>query len=212
MGRGKGRENTHDQQPERRCIATGRTAPPSRMLRFVLDPQDSVVPDILGRLPGRGIWVSAERAALERAVAKRLFARAARRPVTVPDGLVETVESLLTRRVIELLSLARKSGQAVAGFEKVRDRLDRGEAAVLIQAFDGSARGKSKLRPPEGENCFIGCLSASELGLAFGREHVIHAALAAGGLASRVVEEAARLAGFRERIGGHAAGTDLKDA
>lgn len=212
MGRSKGRDSMQEQQPERRCIATGRTAPTSRMLRFVLDPQDCVVPDILGRLPGRGMWVTAQRSALERAVAKRLFARAARRPVTVPDDLVETVERLLTRRVIELLSLARKSGHAVAGYEKVRDRLDRGEAAVLIQASDGSARGKSKLRAPEGADGVIGCLSASEMGLAFGREHVINAALAAGGLASRVVEEAARLAGFRERIGGHAAGKELKDA
>ena len=183
--------------PERRCIATGRTGPAAGLIRFVAAPDGSIAADLAGRLPGRGIWVSADRAALERAVAKNLFARAARARVSVPPDLPARVEDALARRVIELVSLARKAGQAVAGFEQVKSRLADGSAAVLIQAADGSERGKSKLRPPEGGNTHITCLTASEIGLAFGREHVIHAALMTGGLTTRVVEEAARLSGVR---------------
>ena len=97
----------------------------------------------------------------------------------------------------------------------MKDWLDKDRAVVLIQASDGSERGKTKLHPPGGMNTFntfIGCLTASELGLAFGREHAIHGALAAGGLATRVVEEAAKLAGLRGQIGGRAVGKDTKDA
>ena len=116
--------------------------------------------------------------------------------VTVPDDLAQSVEVLMTRRVIDLISLARKAGDAVAGYEKVKDWLLKDQAEVLIQAIDGSARGKSKLSTPEG-GTFIGWLTADELGMAFGRETVIHAALAAGGLGRKVVEEAARLRGIR---------------
>ncbi len=99
---------------------------------------------------------------------------------------------------MHLISLARKAGQAVAGYEKVKDWLIKEQAVVLIQSSDGSERGKSKLRPPPpGRDRFIGVLTANELGLAFGRENVIHGALAAGGLTSRVVEEAAKLRGLR---------------
>jgi hypothetical protein len=205
---GRGGRKTDRTDPERRCIATGASQPAAGMIRFVVGPDGAVVPDILGRLPGRGIWVAADRAALARAVDKRLFARAARQPVAVPEGLSATVEALLRARVIELVSLARKAGAAVAGYEKVRDWLVKGDAAVLVQAADGSERGKAKLRPPEGEGTFVDVLTGAELGLAFGREHVIHAALAAGGLASRVVEEAARLGGMRGRIGADGAGKD----
>lgn len=187
--------------PERRCVATGRTLPVSGMIRFVVGPDDAIVPDILGRLPGRGIWVSADRAALELAVTKRHFTRAARAKVTVPADLADQVEALLVRRVGELLALARKAGLAVAGFEKVKSALDGGSARLLIQASDGSARGKTKLRPPPGEQGHVTCLSSAEIGLAFGREHVIHAALMAGGLTTRVVEEATRLSGVREATG-----------
>jgi len=196
MGRG-GRDRSHE-GPERRCIATGRSGPAAGMIRFVLSPEGTIVPDLAGRLPGRGIWVSASRAALERAAARNLFARAARAPVTVPEDLPGQVEALLARRVVELLSLARKAGLAVAGYEKVRSVLAAGGAVTLIQARDGSSRGKTKLRPPAGEDSHLTCLDASEIGLAFGREHVIHAALTAGGISARVVEEAARLAGVRE--------------
>ncbi|RMD89120.1 MAG: RNA-binding protein [Alphaproteobacteria bacterium] len=209
-------------EPERRCIVTGRSGPVSGLVRFVIDPEGRVVFDPAGRLPGRGIWVSADRAAIETAVAKRLFARAARRPVVVPEDLADRVETGLVRRVIDAISLARKAGQAVAGLEKTKDWLASGRAAVLVQARDGSAREKARLRPPGGElagesagetlggSGRVEILDAAELGLAFGRERVIHCALAAGGLSKRVVEEAARLAGLRKAIGASGVGKDTK--
>lgn len=203
MGRGGQAKRT--EVPERRCIATGQVGPTDGLIRFVVGPDAVLVPDLLGKLPGRGIWVQADRAALEKAVAKKLFARAARAQVTLPEGLVDRIEDGLTRRVIDGISLARKAGQAVAGFEKVKSWLDAETAVVLVQASDGSARGKTKLRPPPGKEGFIGCLTAHELGLAFGREHVIHGALAAGGLTKRVVEDAAKLSGVRKMIGGDGA-------
>ncbi len=208
MSRG-GRTKTRD-EPERRCIATGETQPKAGLIRFVVGPDGSVVPDILERLPGRGIWVSAERDALELAVKKKLFSRSAKMQVTVPDGLIDLIEAGLARRVVDLVSLARKSGRAVAGFEKVKGWLAEGRAKVLLQASDGSERGKSKLWTPEGGRYF-GCLTASELGLAFGRQSVIHGALAAGGLSTRVVEEASKLRGVRGTYGGNSAGKDTKD-
>lgn len=210
MTRG-GRES--DQEgPERRCIVLGESSAKAGLIRFVISPEGQVVPDILARLPGRGIYVSADRKALEKAAAKGLFARAAKAPVKVPEGLPDLIEVQLVRRVVDLISLARKAGDAVTGFEKVKDWLVNGKAVVLIQASDGSVRGKSKLRPPEGSGLFIGCLTAGELGLSFGREHAIHGALSAGGLTKRVVEEAARLAGLRGHVGGETAGRDTKDA
>ncbi|GAA0296899.1 RNA-binding protein [Rhodovulum strictum] len=204
MGRAGAR--TAATEPERRCIATGEVQLKAGLIRFVVGPDDGIVPDLAGKLPGRGIWVAADRAALELAIQKRLFARAAKRQVTLPEGLVDLVEAGLLRRVVEGLSLARKAGQAVAGYEKVKGWLDSGQAAVLVQASDGSERGKTKLRPPRREGAYIGCLTAGEIGLAFGREHVIHGALAAGGLTERVVEDAAKLSGIRTKIGGEAPG------
>ena len=210
MTRG-GREKLTD-EPERRCIVTGESQPKAGLVRFVVSPDGQVVPDVLGRLPGRGIYVEAVAASIDKAAKKNLFTRAAKQPVTVPDGLVTLIEGQLTRRVTDLLSMARKAGDAVTGYEKVKDMLAKGQARVLIQASDGSERGKTKLRPPESAGSFIGCLTAGEMGLAFGRERAIHAALAAGGLTSRVVEEAARLAGLRGQMGGDTAVKDTKDA
>ena len=210
MTRG-GREKLND-DPERKCIAMGEVQPKAGLIRFCLGPDDMVVPDILARLPGRGFYVSADRAAIDRAAKKGLFARAAKQPVKVPDDLADLVEALMLRRVIDLISLARKASGAVMGYEKVKDWLQKDKAQVLIQASNGSERGKTKLRAPDGEGSYIGFLTAEEMGLAFGRERAIHAALAAGGLTTRVVEEAARLAGLRgqtvQQDGGE---TALKD-
>ncbi|SHJ84737.1 hypothetical protein SAMN05444000_11423 [Shimia gijangensis] len=196
MGRG-GRTNDRENGPERKCIATGEVRPKHELIRMVVGPDDQIFPDILGKLPGRGIWVSADRQAVQKAATKGLFARAAKQPVKVPDDLIEEVDRQLARRVVDLISLARKSGEAVTGYEKVKDWLSKEYAEVLIQASDGSGRGKAKLSTPHFGH-YIGWLTAEELGLAFGRQTVIHGALASGGLTQRVVEEAQRLKGVRE--------------
>jgi len=195
MGRG-GQPKDRKDGPERKCIATGEVKPKHGLIRFVIGPEGQIAPDLAEKLPGRGIWVSADRAALDKAAQKRLFSRAAKQAVTVPEGLTDQVEALLAARVVNLISLARKGGGAVCGYEKVKSKLAGVEAQVLIQASDGSERGKSKLSTPY-RGDFIGWLTASELGRAFGRQTVIHAALDAGGLSKRVVEDAARLKGLR---------------
>ncbi len=200
MTRG-GAQKDRSEGSERKCIATGETEPKQGLIRFVMGPDGQVVPDVLGKLPGRGVYVSSSRVALSAAVKKKLFARGFKAQVQVPENLEQEVERQIVRRLVELLSLARKSGDAVAGYEKVKDWLSKEEARVLIQASDGSGRGKSKLSTPY-KGKFIGCLTADELGMAFGRQTVIHAALASGGLSKRVVDEAQRLQGLREMVGG----------
>ncbi|WP_291738035.1 RNA-binding protein, partial [Leisingera sp. F5] len=162
MTRG-GKTKHREDDSERKCIATGEVQPKFGLIRFVVGPDGQVFPDLAEKLPGRGIWVSADRAALTLAVKKNQFSRSAKQQVTIADDLVDQVELMLARRVVDLISLSRKGGGAVAGFEKVKDWLMKDEAEVLIQASDGSGRGKSKLSTPQ-DGKFIGWLTADELG------------------------------------------------
>jgi len=209
MTRGGQDKDTED--PERRCIVSGEVQPKAGLIRFVLSPDGLVIPDLAQKLPGRGMWVTADRALIAKAADKGLFSRAAKAPAKALDGLADLVEAGQARRVVELISLARKAGLCVAGFEKVKGWLADGKAKVLFQASDGSDRGKGKLWTPEGGRWF-GCLTASELGMAFGRDYVIHGALCAGGLSRRVVEEAAKLTGLRKLDGGKTAEKDTNSA
>jgi predicted RNA-binding protein YlxR (DUF448 family) len=169
-------------------------------VRFVLAPDGTVTPDIAERLPGRGLWVTASRDIVETAIAKRLFARAARAPAIAPPDLAERVERLLSERCCEVLGLARRAGQAVAGFEKVREALRAGRVGVLVEAVDGAAHGREKLAGSAPGVRQVRVLRSDELGLAFGRDHVVHAAVAPGRFAERIEVDAGRLAGFRRVV------------
>lgn len=191
-----------DEGPIRRCLATGARRPRAAMIRFVLAPDGTVTPDLAARLPGRGMWLSADVGSIKTACARNLFAKAARARAVVPADLAETVERLLARRCVETLSLARRAGEAVTGFEKVRAALEKGEAAVLVEALDGAADGRRKLRQARARADRsavepVTCLTAGEIGEAFGRERAVHVALRAGGLAGKLMREAERLEGFR---------------
>lgn len=201
MSRG-GRRQPRAEGPERRCIVTGQSGPRQGLIRFVRGPGDAVVPDLAERLPGRGVWLTADRALVEKAVGKRLFQRAFRGPAHAGPELAERLEALLAERLVAQIALARKAGQAVTGYEKTRARLMSGAAGVLVEAADGAADGRAKLRRLAPELPMMSVLTAGELGLAFGREFAIHAALDAGGIADRALREAMRLAGLRESGGG----------
>lgn len=167
------------------------------MVRFVISPAEEVVPDVEGRLPGRGMWLSAGRDVVNTAVAKGAFSKAARRRVVASPDLANLVEALLLRRCVELLGFARRAGQAIAGFDKVSDALRQGQVALLIQAGDAAAGGRSKMKALARTVPVAETLSAAELGRAFGRDGIVHVAVAKGGLAERLAAEMARLGGFR---------------
>jgi uncharacterized protein len=185
---------------ERRCIVTNIVLPESRLIRFVAGPDGHIVPDVAARLPGRGMWVTARREILERAVAKSHFSRAARASIEAPGDLPDRVEMLLVARMSGDLGLARRSGQLVNGFDAVARALaTRTPVGLLIEASDGAEDGRRKLlalvrdrRPP-----ILDCLTSSELSLALGRENVVHAALKSGRFSERLSADAGRLGGFR---------------
>lgn len=189
--------------PLRRCILTGTVQPKDGMIRFVVGPDGAVVPDLEGSLPGRGLWLTAERAVVQKAVARKAFARAARRPVAVDADLADRLSTLLARRCLNVIGLARRAGQVVAGFEKVREALRAGRVgrsgspAVLLAAGDGAADGRAKLRALAGGLPVLEDFEAAALGAALGRDLVVHAVLARGSLADRLRIDAGRYAGLK---------------
>jgi predicted RNA-binding protein YlxR (DUF448 family) len=182
---------------QRRCLVTRRGGARDHLIRFVLDPDHRVLPDLDERLPGRGMWLSADRDVVNKAVAGKLFARAVRAPAMAEADLAETVERLLARRALECVGLARRAGQVVVGFEQVRAWLRASRAAVLIAAADGAADGRAKLRRLAPDLPLVTAFSRGELGACLGRDEVVHAAVAPGGLAQRLLRDVERLAGFR---------------
>ncbi len=164
------------------------------MIRFVVGPDKTLVPDLAGRLPGRGRWLSARGDVIETARAKGSFARAARMPLLVPADLLDGVRSGLRRRIVDHLGLARRAGQAVGGFQKAREWVVAGRAGLLVQARDGSVDECARLTGGSDVPA-VAPLSATDLGSAFGRDHLVHVAVLRGRLAETIRIEAGRLAG-----------------
>ncbi|TCZ59774.1 RNA-binding protein [Roseicella aquatilis] len=181
--------------PLRRCIVTRESGPKEAMIRFVLGPDRLVVPDLAGRLPGRGMWLSARADVLERAVKRGAFAKAARGSVHLPPDLAARIEDGLKARIRDLVGLARRSGQAICGRDTVREWLQTGRAGLLVEASDGSPAERARLVGRR-EVPVVAPLPAEVLGGVFGREHAVHVAIAPGRLADAIEVEAARLAGI----------------
>ena len=161
--------------PQRTCIATGETAAPERMIRFVVGPDGEVVPDLARKLPGRGMWVKAERAAVEQAVERKLFSKSAKAPVKAGADLVDRIERLLLEGVLADIGRARRAGRAVAGFVKVEQAIGRHQAGLLIVACEADGDGLAKLQvtglPIER------LADAEALGGVFGRDQAVYVAV-----------------------------------
>jgi len=190
---------------ERTCALTREVRPISDLVRFVVGPAGEVVPDVKRKLPGRGIWVTATRAAISDATERNVFTRGFRGEVHVPRDLAAQTERLLERAALDALAIAGKAGAIVGGFSKVEAALGRRDVLALIHAGDAADDGKRKLAATlhrntggkPGEITVIDTFTGIQLDLALGRPNVVHAALLAGPGSGTFLARVARLTRFR---------------
>ena len=180
-------------QTVRHCLASGERYEKAAMIRFVVDPSGELTPDPAERLPGRGLWLCADRDLVETAMEKRLFAKAARAPVTVPTDLVLRLDNLMVRRCQERIGMARRAGQAVMGHEKAAAWFKKGKAALIVMAADASGSA------PEisFEKVIRSALTGEELGRVFDRDRTVYVAVADGSILENLRVDLERLAGLR---------------
>ncbi|WP_295556182.1 RNA-binding protein [uncultured Hyphomicrobium sp.] len=197
---------------QRLCAATREALDPGDLIRFVADPSGSMVPDLARRLPGRGVWVKADKAVVAQAVRANVFSKSLKRPVKADSELPERIERLFEKRVLEALAIANKAGLVTTGFQQVAELVESGAAVALVQGGDAADGGREKLarkfaavaRANGREVAVVTSLSTEQLSLAMGRSNVVHAALIQGGAAQRFLKEAERF--HRYRSGSAASG------
>ncbi|MBM3527896.1 MAG: RNA-binding protein [Alphaproteobacteria bacterium] len=201
---------------ERTCAVTRTVRPADELIRFVAGP-GGVVPDLKRKLPGRGLWVGADRTTIAQAVARKVFARGFKRDVDVPADLPARTEELLVRSVLDALAIVGKSGQALTGFSKVEAALAHDNVTALLHASDAGADGVAKLaaalrnRPDAERIAVVRTLTSGQLDLALGRSNVVHAALTAGTASDTFLTRLRRLERFRTGFSGASAGARARN-
>jgi predicted RNA-binding protein YlxR (DUF448 family)/ribosomal protein L30E len=188
--------------PVRQCAVTRERHPQDALIRFVTTPDGLAVPDVAGKLPGRGVWIKAFRGTVEKGLKADVFSRAFKTKTAPMENLCDEIERQLAHRCVGLLGMSKKSGSSVLGFDQVRTYIRKRQPGWLLEASDGAKDGRNKvhfLAKAIYDNVKVaGALSSAELGMAFGREHVIHALLETGSLAKSFGIAYRRLTGFRE--------------
>jgi uncharacterized protein len=192
----RGRESGGTREPgARRCVRSRASRDRRGMIRFVLGPEDQVVPDLTERLPGRGLWLSADRSAISMAIAGHVFARALRRAVRVSPGLLGEIEQSLRRRCVETLGLARRAGAALAGYDRVVEGLHAGRVGLVVVARDAAAGQTRRIQALARGVPIASGLHREEMGQPLGRDEVTYVGLSGGALAQRLERDLQRLAG-----------------
>jgi predicted RNA-binding protein YlxR (DUF448 family) len=192
----------------RLCAVTRAELPVTDLIRFVAGPDGAITPDLARKLPGRGVWLTADRQTVAAAVKNRAFARSLKQPVNAPADLPAVVEDLLAKRAVEALAMANKAGHAISGFDKVWETIEKGRAALLVHGSDAAADGRDRLtrkfqavQAATGRTATVVTeLAIEQLSLAMGRSNVVHAALIHGGVTDRFTGEAARLSRYRSGL------------
>ncbi len=193
---------------KRTCALSRELKPASEMIRFVLGPAGEVVPDVKRKLPGRGIWITASRAAIEDAARRNVFARGFKRDVRVAGDLATRTDQLIERAAIDALAIAGKAGTVISGFSRVEAAVGRDDIRALLHAADAGDEGKRKLdaalrRETTGKSSeivVIDVFTGAQLDLALNRPNVVHAALLAGPGSETFLTRTARLRYFRAGI------------
>ncbi len=187
--------------PLRQCAASRERLPQTQMVRFARAPDGSVAPDIIQRLPGRGVWIAARREAVDDAVKTGAFSRGFKQQATPDPALSDLVETLLVKQLQNRLSLAKKAGKVVLGFDQVRASLRKQRPGTVLAASDSADDSRNKVyflaKALYSNVSLSGGLTSSELGMALGRPHVIHGLIEGGPFSRKWRADYKRLTGFR---------------
>jgi predicted RNA-binding protein YlxR (DUF448 family) len=194
-----------DTGPGRTCVVTRNVRDPDDLVRFVLAPDSTVVPDFDRKLPGRGVWVTLSREVIEKAIKNGAFSRGLKASAKADAELPARMGEMLERRLANTLALANKAGLVSAGFQQVESALEKATVAVLVHGSDAAADGCHKLdrkfraiqNALERQAPIVTALTVEQISLAMGRPSVVHAALISGGLTERFLREAERLVRYR---------------
>ena len=190
---GKG---TPKKESLRRCVVSGKSLPSSSLIRFVSTPDNIIIPDIKGKLPGRGIWIKSDAKAISQAIENKAFSRSAKCKVSIFPDLVDHTEIMLRKYCLSLISLAKSAGQLVNGFEKVKILLKNKKADLYIIASDCAQDSRNKLINIDNTLPVIDLFDSNELAKTIGCEHVMHIALKKDGLSNQILVQSARLKGL----------------
>lgn len=180
----------------RKCIATGEILEKEELLRFVMLPDNTVVPDFKKRLNGKGIYVKNSKKTLEKAITSNLFAKALKKNAKATSELVEQVEFLLLKQALNSISLARKAGVMVSGMDKVKEALKKNNVAFLLEAVDAGADGHNKIMSLAKNIEVFNLFKIEELDKELAKENTVHLAFIKGNMASSVRETFVRLTSF----------------
>lgn len=193
--------------PERMCIVTREVRSPEELIRFVAGPDGKVYPDLKRKLPGRGCWVTAERALIEKAIAKKAFARALKTDAKASEDLLLLVDQLVDQQLTGMMNMARKAGQFISGAMKVDAAVRSGQALAVFHASDAAADGVRKLDQArkawsygsgaEDQIPAFRFFTASEMDGLLGENAFIHACALAGQAGEGVVKRAKLLERYR---------------
>lgn len=190
----------------RLCALTRAERPRVELIRFVVSPEGMVTADLAERLPGRGVWVSATRVAVEDAVKRGVFARGLKSKATAPADLPAAIDRQLALHLRQSFAFANKAGLVTTGFTRAEAEIEAGRACVLVQATDASDDGRDRLarkfqaiataagRPAP----VIRLIDVGEMSLAMGQPNVVHAVLAEGGQTRAFLGTALRLLRYRQ--------------
>lgn len=199
-----------DKSPERTCILSGEVLDKSQMIRFVLSPDDQLTPDLASKLPGRGLYVQADRLLIEQAIEKKKLVKAVARslkqsvkPDMLPDDLLGLLTKLLRRKVLDRLGLEQRAGHIVTGFDKIKAALGKkARPAMVFHADDAGSDGQKKIafcvngfaevEVPEQK-----MFTREELSLALGKDNVVHVLLLKGAALDKLEADIGRLNGIR---------------
>ena len=155
--------------------------------------------DYRHRLPGRGAYTCIDKKCLRDASRNKQFQRSFRGKCSEisEEGLLDSLQQALLQRILNLIGMARKSGQVISGSNAVMTALrqPKGQAVVLISEdiSDGIAAKIRELSDRQNVSCSQ-LFSKGMLGQVLGKGERSVLAIQSGALAKAILIELQRYA------------------
>ena len=179
------------------CPLTGKYFCIRQMLLFK-EMNNILICDVNAKVTEKGVWCNSNRNDIEKAIKNKVFDRLLNKKLKIPSFFIESIESNLKLKILNLLGLSKKAGLLEIGYDKVLKGIK--DETVDVVLIDKEADKLKTLFIENSDKNIISlyrCFSREEIGKAIGYKKVLCVALIASKLSNALKLDFCRLKEFK---------------
>ena len=167
-------------------------------IKISLSPDNKLIPDLSDKLPGKSVWLPADKALIVDILRKEDLKTYFGVSKIFSSDLVSLIEMVLRKRILSSISMTKKSGVLVIGLDAIKTQLIQKRHCLILVAIGAKSVADKFFFTSKTASIFENMLEQKDLEKSTGKYNVKYVGIFSKNFKKTIQEDLNKLKGFIE--------------